>query len=57
MEINKVDNNLEYYMDKSKINIDNKVNIKKVKNNINNRIKSENKCCIDGGIRSFFNSL
>ena len=53
MEINKVDNNLEYYMNKSKINVDKKVSIKKVKNNISNRIKTENKCGIDGGIRTF----
>ena len=32
IEIKKVDNNLEYYIDKSKINLDKKVTIKKVKN-------------------------
>jgi len=53
IEIKKVDNNLEYYIDKSKINLDKKVSIKKVKNNISNRIKTDNKCGIDGGIRTF----
>ena len=54
IEITKVDNNLEYHMKKSNILKTNKIkNIKKIKNNINNRIKVDNKCGIDGGVRTF----
>jgi len=53
VEIKKLDNNFDNYIKKSKINFEKKQSIKKVKNNINNRIKEENKCGIDGGIRTF----
>jgi hypothetical protein len=54
IEITKVDNNLEYHIKKSNILKTNKIkNIKKIKNNINNRIKVDNKCGIDGGVRTF----
>ena len=49
IEITKVDNNLEYHIKKSNILKTNKIeNIKKIKNNINNRIKIDSKCGIDG---------
>lgn len=50
-EIKKLDNNFQNYLQKS--NLEKKQSIKKVKNNISNRIKEENKCGIDGGIRTF----
>ena len=50
-EIKKLDNNFQNYLQKS--NLKKKQSIKKVKNNISNRIKEENKCGIDGGIRTF----
>ena len=62
-EISKLDNDLENYIKKSDKNNKNlnkiistnleKINIKKIRNNVENRIKYDNKCGIDGGIRTF----
>lgn len=49
VEIKKIDNDFENHIK----NLKKKQSIKKVKNNISNRIKEENKCGIDGGIRTF----
>jgi hypothetical protein len=66
-EISKLDNNLENYIKKSDKNNKNlnkiistnleKINIKKIRNNVENRIKYDNKCGIDRGIRTFFISI
>ena len=53
VEIKKIDNDFENHIKNLKTNFEKKQSIKKIKNNISNRIKEENKCGIDGGIRTF----